>query len=468
MLITRKQKKIIRFGAIALIILILILLAIGKKKGWIGKSNILKISTEMAEKRTLVETVAANGRIQPEVEVIVTPDVSGEIVDIYVKEGDQVKKGDLLAKINPDIYLSNYDRLVATLNTQRANLSNARARLAQARAQFTNTKLSYERNKGLYEQKVISTADFDAANASYKTSRAELEAAKQTVIASKYTVRSAEAAVKEARDNLSKTSIFAPMNGTVSTISKEKGERVAGASQFGAGTEIMRVANLNEMEVNVSVNENDIVRVSLNDTSLIEVDAYLNRKFKGIVTQIANSANLAAGAGVTNLDQVTNFDVKIRILRDSYLDLITEDNTHISPFRPGMSATVDIQTETASDILTVPIQAVTTRSDTTKDEENRRFDRGRSGDDDDMNNTTDENRPDKEIEEIVFVYDNGTARLQKVKTGIQDNTYIQILEGLDAGQEVITAPYSTVTKKLKDGDQVKKVERGSLFSDEKK
>lgn len=435
---------------IGLVVLLVIVLAVAKKQGWIGEQPGISVTTEKAEKRTIIEIVAASGKIQPEVEVKLSPDLSGEVVELEVKEGDYVKKGQFLAKINPEIYLSNYDRIVASLNMQKANLSNAKARLAQTRAQFINAEVSYTRTSSLLEQSAVSQADYDGARASYLVAQAEVEAAEQSVVAAEYSVKSAEASVNEARENLTKTSLFSPIEGTISKLSIEKGERVVGTSQF-AGTEIMRIARLSSMEVIVSVAEMDIVRVNLNDTALVEVDAYLNRKFKGVVTSIATSANLTG----VSADQVTNFDVRIRILSDSYTDLMREGMLDYTPFRPGMSATVDIQTKSEIDVLTVPIQAVTTRTDTLNT-------RNRVSENKEETEQAANGSPD-ELIEYVFLFKDNIAQLTKVKTGIQDNMYIQILEGLDEDSEVITGPYRAVSTTLKDGDAVKKVERSDLY-----
>lgn len=432
---------------------------VAKKKGLIGKTEETKVATEKVTKRTIVEVVSANGKIAPEFEVKLSPDVSGEIIELYVKEGDLIKSGQLLAKINPEIYISNYDRTVAALNTAQANLANAKARLAQVKSQYLNAKSSYDRNEKLHNQKTISDAEFETSKANYEVALAEVEAAEESVKASAFNVKSAEAGVKESKENLSKTSIYAPVAGTISKLNIEKGERVAGASQFGSGTEILRIANLQTMEVKVSVNENDIVRVALHDTALVEVDAYQNRKFKGLVTEISTSANTVG----VSADQVTNFEVKIRILPDSYKDLISSNNPNDSPFRPGMSATVDIQTANKTNVLTLPIQAVTSRADTAK---------AAIAKAETENNAAqgDENTKKKAeaVQEYVFLYDKGVAKMVKVKTGIQDNTYIQVTEGLTEGQEVITAPYRAVSKKLKDGDKVTKVDAKDLYTDEKK
>ena len=443
---------------IIFVVVALIFGIIAKKKGLIGKPEDTKVATEKVTKRTIVEVVSANGKIAPESEVKLSPDVSGEIIELYVKEGDLIKAGQLLAKINPEIYLSNYDRTVASLNTSQANLANSKAQLAQINSQFINAKSSYERNEKLHDQKTISDAEYETSKANFEVAQAQVEAGEEGVKAAAFNVKNAEAGVKESKENLSKTSIYAPVDGTVSKLNIEKGERVAGASQFGSGTEILRIANLLTMEVKVSVNENDIVRVKLHDTAFVEVDAYQNRKFKGIVTEISTSANTVG----VSADQVTNFDVKIRILLDSYKDLIKPDKPNDSPFRPGMSATVDIQTKSVENVLTLPIQAVTTRADTTKAAPKMEVKEKPQQDD------ANTKKKIEIVQEYVFLYDNGVAKMLKVKTGIQDNSYIQITEGVKEGQEIITAPYRAVSKKLKDGDKVKKVDTKELYTDEKK
>lgn len=450
----KKNKKLIWIIG-AGIIVILVILVVLKRNGKIGGSAEIKVATDLVAKRSIIETVSANGKIQPETEVKVSPDVSGEIIELLVKEGDVVKKGQILAKINPELYRSSLDRVVAALNSQKANLANSKARLAQVKAQFINAKNSFDRSKKLWEQKTISLSEYDQAVSNFETAKSEVTAGEQNVKAAEYGVGSAAASVKEANENFTKTTLFAPVDGIISKLNVEKGERVAGASQFSAGTEVLRIANLDLMRVNVSVNENDIVRVKLGDTALIEVDSYLNRKFKGLVTEIATSA---ATTGLT-ADQVTNFDVKVRILKESYTDLIPKDKPNFSPFRPGMSANVEIRTKRVANVLTIPIQAVTTRADSAKLKLAAAANK-------DKNKTADQDnvkKIDEPSQEIVFVYVNGVAKLTNVKTGVQDNTNIQIISGLKEKDEVISAPYKVVTKKLKDGDKVTKVDRSKLY-----
>lgn len=435
------------YWIIALVLLILIVVVIVVKQ---NRDTAVEVTIEKVSKRTLIETVVANGKIQPALDVKISPYISGEVVELFVREGNYVYKGDILAKIDPTLYISNFEQVEASVNTAKANMANTRARLVQAEAQFEKSKVDYTRNKQLWEQKVISDAEWDAIRATYEVNAAEVEAARESLKATQYQVKNAEATLKESRENLNRTNIYAPNDGTVSRLSVEVGERVTGASQFSAGTEIMRIANLNAMEVLVEVSENDIPRVKLNDTCLIEVDAYLNRKFKGFVTEIATSANTD---GVST-DQVTNFEVKVMMLKDSYEDLINEGNKISSPFRPGMSATVDIQTETVVDAITVPIQAVTTREDTAS---GSYFSKRKVQDTDDI-------KVEKAaMKEYVFVVDDNVARLREVETGIQDNTYIQILSGLEPDEKVITGPYRAVSKTLRNGDEIKVVEQNQLF-----
>ncbi len=424
------------------------------KKGQNSKS--MKVATEKVEARKIVETVAANGKIQPAKDVKISPYISGEVVELFVKEGEFVKKGQPLAKIDPEIYISAYQKTEAALNTSQANEANAKARLVQSQSQFKKASLDFDRTKTLFEKEVVSQADFDAAKSAFEVAKADVTAAEESYKSSQFQVSSAKASLRESRENLDRTTIFAPNDGTVSSLDVQVGERVTGASTFSAGTEIMRIANLDVLEVNVEVNENDIVRVSMMDTAIIEVDAYLNRKFKGLVTEIATSANTTG----VSADQVTNFDVKIKMLKSSYEDLIRPEQYIASPFRPGMSATVEIETETAMNILTVPIQCVTTRADSSGRVksvlEKREETKGKDSDNEKSNIKT-------EVVEYVFLFVDDHAKLQKVTTGIQDNTYIEILSGLKEGDEVITAPYRAVSKTLKNDDPVEKVPMDELF-----
>lgn len=437
---------------------VLVVLAIaGNKMGWFGKGDVIKVATDKVEKRTIIETVSASGKVQPEVEVKLSSEVSGEVVQLLVKEGDVVKRGQLLCKIRPDVLKSGYDRAVASLNSQRASLASSQQQLKQAEANFANTSARYRRNQELYTKKVISAAEFDAAKAEYEAARANLESIRQNVVSSRYGVDQSSAVVKEAGDNLAKTTIYAPVDGVISKLSVELGERVVGTAQM-AGTEIMRISNLNSMEVSVDVNESDINRVSLNDTAQIEVDAFLGQKFRGVVTEIASSANVVGASA----DQVTNFTVKVRILPQSYAKLLNSNSSNPSPFRPGLSATVDIQTDKFSG-WAVPIQSVTTREEKSKKKEGEKPESETAGQSD-----KEEKKSDEPVTEYVFVYNAGKVKQVKVKTGIQDDTYIQILSGLKGGEEVVSRPFNAISKTLKDGSAVEKVDKDKLFNTDKK
>ncbi len=456
----KKKTKIILFSIIGFVVL----LAIGKAAGAFGQKEDIKVSVEIAERRSITEIITANGKIQPETEVRISSDVSGEIVELHVKEGDEVKAGDLLIKIKPDIYLSNLDRMTASVNSSKANLANSKARLAQIKAQFEKSKLDYEREKGLLKEGASTQVQYEQAHTNYISAKAEVEAAEQTVNASVYSIKSSEASLKEARENLNKTTIYAPMSGTVSMLNVEKGERVVGTMQM-TGTELLRIANLSKMEVIVEVNENDIIKVHHKDTAIIEVDAYFETEFKGIVTEIANSAQ-NTGSQQVSVDQVTNFEVKILILKESYKDLIPKDNPAYYPFRPGMSATVDIQTKTIDNALSVPIQSVTTRSDSALE---RRFKRKseRKKEEEKKDKKKEKKKNEDDLKVVVFILNkDNTVSMKEVQTGIQNNDYIQITKGINDSIEVVSAPYSAITKKLKDGQKVKKTDKDKLYGEE--
>ena len=413
------MKKKTLFIILGIVVVLAILLVVGKKSGMFGKSGNFK-QVEITEIKPLdiVETVSATGKIQPEVEVKLSSEVSGEIIELPIAEGQEVKKGDLLVKINPDLYQSSLQR-------SQASYQNIKANLAQTEASLKQAKANYDRNKTLFEKGVISKSEWDNIVSQYEVAQANKESAFCNV-------QSAAATVNEAQDNLGRTTIYAPMSGTISKLDAELGERVVGTQQM-AGTEILRVANLGEMEVEVEVNENDIVKVSVGDSAIVEVDAYLGKEFKGLVTEISNSA----ADGLT-ADQVTNFDVKVKILEDSYQELKEGKPENYYPFRPGMTATVDIITSKRSNIVGVPISAIVIKNDTTTT-------RKKTGV---VSTKAEENY------ECVFVNQNGKAKLQVVETGIQDDTNIEITAGLEEGVEVITGPYNMVTKLLKPGDKV--------------
>lgn len=439
------KKKITRYAIIGTVALI-ILLIVGKKAGWFGKDDLQKVALEKPKERRITEYVSANGKIQPVTEVKISSDVSGEIVELPVKEGQRVNRGDLLFKVKPDMYMSQRDRAGAALNT-------AKTRINQAQIQVQKDEQAYLRNKTLYEQKVISKAEFENFEAAYKSSKSNLQSAQ-------YDYQSSEASLKEANESLSKTTVYAPMNGIVSKLNAKLGERVVGTMQM-AGTEVMRIANLNQMEVYADVNENDIVKVKLNDTALVEVDAYLGKKFKGIVTQIANSSSSSA----TSTDQVINFEVRVLLLEYSYKSLIKAGSA--SPFRPGMSASVEIETNRINNALTIPIQSVTSYIDTTKKAAQlAKAAKKEPTSDEEVKPIDEDGVIDRSGgEEVVYVYNSKEKCVKrvKVKTGIQDNTYIQILSGLSKKDEVVIAPFSAISRKLKDGTKVEVVPADKVF-----
>jgi len=439
-----KTTKYILIGLGALIVLLII----AKVTGLIGKPPLTQVATEKAETRVINETVSASGKIKPHIEVKISPEVSGEVVELPIKEGDVVKKGQLLCKIRPDILKSGYDRAIASYNTQKASVGNSGQLLKQAQATFDNQAGIFKRSQELYKNKVLTVSEYENAKAAYEGAKASLEAAKQNVIGSQYGLAQSSASVKEAQDNLAKTTIYSPVDGVVSKLSIELGERVLGTQQF-AGTEIMTISDLSKMDVNVDVNENDINRISLGDSSNIEIDAFLGKKFTGVVSEIGSSANVVG----TTADQVTNFTVKVRINAASYAALLKKSADNPSPFRPGLTATVDINTNQVKS-LSVPIQSVTTREE--KKEQN-----GPPKKDDDKSKPA-ITQPSKEY---VFVLTAGNKLKQvQVTTGIQNDTYIQVLTGLKGGEEVVSAPYAAITKTLADGMVVEKVDKAKLFN----
>ncbi|TVR75008.1 MAG: HlyD family efflux transporter periplasmic adaptor subunit [Marinilabiliales bacterium] len=445
------NKKTMRYLVIAAVAMI-ILAIVGKSAGWFGQEIEIRVATENVERRTITETITANGKIRPQTEVKISPDVSGEIVELHLKEGNQVERGQLLLRINPETYISMRDRAEAAVNSARAQLANARARMAQVQAQFEQAERNYQRSLRLYEQNTISDSEYETSRSNYQVARAEVEAATQSAQSAEFSVKSAIASLNEAEENLRRTTIYAPTSGTISRLNVEQGERVVGTAQM-TGTEMMRIADLTRMEVQVEVNENDIVRVKINDTAVIEVDAYMGQDFRGVVTEIANSANVTA----IGSDQITNFDVKILILEESYRHLFDQLPEGRFPFLPGMSATVDIQTTTRRNILTVPIQAVTTRADTLLV--------ARAGERNTDDSASSNSSGRDNLSEVVFVRGaENILEMKKVETGIQDNNYIEIIGGLEEGEEVITAPYSAIARTLRDGSRVKVVDRRELFN----
>lgn len=448
---TKPKKK--RKWLLPVLILGLLLLVAAAALKAKQKPTGMAVTMEQAELRTIDEKVSASGKIYPETEVKISSDVSGEIVELYIAEGDSVYAGQVLAKIDPDTYVSAVERGKASVNNAKANqamsesqIESSRAQIDQIKAQLINARTIHQRNSQLKDEGVISQAEFDQSlstlqglQANLKASEASLKSAQKSAEGAAYGVKSAQAQLKELQTSLSRTTIKAPTNGIVSSLSVEQGERVVGTIQM-TGTEMMRIANLNTMEVQVDVSENDILRVSVGDKVDVEVDAYLDRKFVGIVTEIANSASNISTAA-SSADQVTNFVVKIRIDSGSYQDLVGPTKRY--PFRPGMSAAVDIYTESQEGVLSIPIQAVTVRE---KEDE-------------------DDKKSKDEYDEVVFIVEADSVRLTKVVTGIQDDEYILVKSGLSKDDKVVTGPYTAVSKKLKDGDQVR--EKKKKEDDEK-
>lgn len=422
-----KKKKIIIAVSVILVILIIFIKLSGKKNMGI------KVAVEKAATQNIIEEVSASGTIYPESEVKISPDVSGEIIDMYVQEGDTVKKGQLLVRINPDLYQSQLDQAKAGLNNAKANSSNVQAQLTRTRANVEMQRKNFERQKKLFSEKVISQQEYDNSEAQYNMALAELEASEKQTLASMYNTQSVEAGVQQAGKNYNRTTVLAPADGVITGLNSKKGERVVGTAQM-AGTEMMRISDLSRMEVRVDVNENDIVRIKNGDTAGIEVDAYQGKIFKGVVTQVANSAKNSASAALST-DQVTKYEVKILILKESY-QAVMDENEGRMPFRPGMSASVHIYTKTEKNVLAVPVASVTLKE-----------------------------KKDiiTEKEEVVFVVEKGKVVKRAVKTGIQDTRYIKIIEGLKPGEEVVSAPFEAINNKLIDGGAVQVVDKEKLY-----
>ncbi|HNV29773.1 MAG TPA: efflux RND transporter periplasmic adaptor subunit [Cyclobacteriaceae bacterium] len=444
----KKSNKLLYIG-IGVVVFLILFLIIGKSQGWIGKAKTIEVEVAKAKKVSITEKVSASGTVQPVIEVKLAPEVSGEITDLRVEDGDSVRIGDVLVKIRPDVWLSQLERSEAGLNQQRANMESSKASLSRAQATYMRAEQDYKRQEKLWNEKVISESDWQLAQQNFKIATNDLKSAEQSLEAAKFIVNSTEASVKESRENVRRTTVVAPMTGVVSKLNVKKGERVVGTAQM-AGTEMLRIADLNKMEVRVNVNENDIVRVHYGDSVIIDVDAYGNsgKQFKGLVTNIANTARDKQSA-----DAITEFEVRIIILQSSYEDLIKAGNRY--PFRPGMTASVDIITTRKENVLSVLLAAVTTRNP--DDKPVGEGNEGNNDNDDDRPQVTDSSKPKQEKKEdkvVVFVNENGVAKMVEVKTGISDYDNIEIISGLTEASEVITGPFLVVSKRLKDGDKI--------------
>jgi HlyD family secretion protein len=445
-----KTTKYIMIGLGAIVVLLIVL----KMAGVIGKPQKTQVATEKAAQRTINEIVSASGKIKAHVEVKISPEVSGEVVELPVHEGDVVKKGQLLCKVRPDILKSEFDRTEAAYNTQKAAVENANQMLAQSQATYDNQLSIYNRDKTLFDRKVLTAAEFEAAKASYLGAKASLEAAKQNLIGAKFGLAQSEASVKEANGNLVKTTIYSPVDGVISKLSIQQGERVLGTQQF-AGTEIMTISDLNQLDATVDVNENDINRIKLGDSAKVQVDAFTNKLFAGTVIEIGSAANVVGNTA----DQVTNFTVKVRLDPKSYAALLNKTSSNESPFRPGLTATVDINTNRGKG-LAVPIQAVTTREDKKVDNAAPKPDNSSSSSDDNKQKSASASI----TKEYVFVYSAGKVKQVQVTTGIQDDSYIIVLSGVKDGEEVVSAPYQSISKTLTDKMEVEKVDKSKLFN----
>ncbi len=440
----KKSSKKTLYILLGIVAILIIAVVIGKKSGAIGQPPSTSVDMQEAQKRTIIEKVNASGTVQPVIEVKMSPDVAGEIMELTVEEGDPVEKGELLVKIRPDNFISALERAKANLNQQRANLAQAEAAYERSKAQAKRAEQDFDRQKQLYEENVISKSDFETAQANYAVAKNDMVAAEKNVLAARFMVQSSQASVNEAQENLRRTTIYSPVDGTVSKLNVELGERVVGTQQM-AGTELMRIANLNNMEVRVDVNENDIIRINVGDTAIIEVDSYtyMDKEFRGIVTAIANTAK----EKVSN-DAVTEFQVKVKILNESYKDLVEKDGD--SPFRPGMTASVEIMTNTMKNVLTVPLSSVTLRApkiekDSLAEEQEKSV----------------ETKNQEQLEVVFVVQEDNTVKMTPVETGISDFDNIYIKNGLNSGDKVVSGPFLVVSKTLEDGDLVEAKEENT-------
>jgi HlyD family secretion protein len=454
------MNKTVKWILIMLVIVIVLLVVV---KMIAGKSdNDVKVSTEKAAKRTIIETVNASGKVYPEIEVKISPDISGEITELTVQEGDSVKKGQMLARIYADIYASQRDEAASRVAQSQAGVANSSASLESLQATLDQAKSTYDRQKQLLNDKIISKSEFEQSESALRSAQANYNAALQNIRSLQAGVQSAQTGLVQANKNLGRATIVAPMDGVISLLVVKKGERVVGTAQM-AGTEMMRVADLKTMEVRVDVGENDVVKVSIGDSADVEVDAYNNRKFKGQVTQIA--ASTKTGSQQVSTNDVTNYEVRIRLDPNSYKDLLDPSKPKKFPFRPGMNASADIKTHRKDNVLSVPINAVAARvKGSDKSIEDKKKEEKKIKKDD---QTTDEDVKavnSDELEEVVFIrQQDGKVKKVIVTSGIQDITYIEILSGLKEGDEIVTGPYNAISKTLKDGAKVKVVPKDKLF-----
>jgi HlyD family secretion protein len=455
----------ILLGIVALIVVLVIM----QKSGAFGKDQGTKVTAEKAVKRLIIETVTASGKVYPEIEVKVSPDISGEITELTKQEGDSVHRGEILARIYADIYATQRDQAAAAVNQQQASVGNSTAALDALKSALQQTESQYNRQKQLLDEKIISKSEFEQSENAFQSAKANYNAALQGIRGNQASVQSARASLARANKDLGRTVITAPMNGVVSLLNVKKGEKVAGNS-FNVGTEMMRIADMSKIEVRVDVGENDIPKIDLGDSAIIEVDAYNKRKFKGIVTQIASSNKGASASQISAAStDVTNYEVRIRILPESYSDLVDPKRPKSFPFRPGMTASADIQTERHENALSVPFNAVSTREKGTDkikaDDKDKKKEDGAAEEE----NGGEQKSSNTDLEEVVFVLQaDKKVKKMVVKTGIQDVNYIEITGGLKDGDMIISGPYGIVSKILKEGDVVNVVEKDKLFDNKKK
>lgn len=449
------MKKSLKWILIVAGVLVLLFIA-GKFMG--GGEKTPKVAVEKAGKRTIIETVNASGKVYPEVEVKISPDISGEITELTVEEGDSVRKGQVLARIFADIYAIQRDEAASRVAQTSATVDNSQAALESLKANMELAQQTYNRNKKLFDEKVISKAELEQFETTLRSAQANYNAAQQNIRSLKASVQSSQAGLNKANKDLGRTTLVAPMDGVISSLKVKKGERVAGNS-FNVGTEMMTVADMAVLEVRVDVGENDIVKISIGDSADVEVDAYNNRKFKGVVTKIASSTKTTLASSAND---VTNYEVRIRLDKESYKDLAVKT----FPFRPGMNASADIKTRRVENVLAVPIAAVSARvkgsdqsmADKKKENESKKEETGNQGP------SAAQQENGDELEEVAFIMGTeGVVKKVVVKTGVQDINYIEIISGLKEGDEVVTAPYAAVSRELKDGTKVKVVAKDKLF-----
>lgn len=439
----------------ALIVILLAVKMMGK-----DKDQGIKVTAEAVQQRTITETVTASGKIYPEVEVPISPDISGEVTELYVEEGDSVRKGQVLARIYADIYSSQRDEAASRVASSQATVANSEAQLGALKAQLNQDRQAYERNKKLFDDKVISRAELEGFETRFRTSESQYNAAIQNIRSLQANTQSTRSSLEMANKNLSRATITAPMDGIVSMLKVKRGEKVVGTAQM-AGTEMMTIADMSAIEVRVQVGENDIVKVSIGDSADVKVEAYNNRRFRGVVTKIASST-ARTGTTAVSANDATEYAVHVRLDPASYSDLVNPAAGKVIAFRPGMNASADIKTTRADNATSVPVMAVAARvrgSDQSVQERKKEKEGGTNNENEAAENT----QLDDELEEVVFVIKaDNTLEKRTITTGIQDVNYIQVLGGLKPGEKVVTAPYNAISKTLKQGDKIKVVSRDEL------